>query len=115
MMQLERLGEFLREGRGSARWTLRETEEQTGVSNSYLSQLESAKIKQPSPVVLHKLCSKYRISYATAMELAGYPLPEKAQFATEEARFFSRLGRTSSAEQEALLDHLSLLRSKRRY
>jgi transcriptional regulator with XRE-family HTH domain len=110
---VEALGSLLRESRGRLGLTLREVEAKTGISNAYLSQLEGAKIKQPSPQVLHKLCSHYECSYAAAMELAGHPLP-----ATHEppinARFVARLGKTSANEEAALLEYLRFLRSRKR-
>ena len=41
-------GEFLKSARKAKRLTLREVEQKTGISNAYLSQLESGKVKQPS-------------------------------------------------------------------
>ena len=49
------LGQYLWDLRQAAQLTLREVEEASGVSNAYLSQLESGKIQKPSPVILHKL------------------------------------------------------------
>ena len=69
------LGEFLKRHREGNGFTLRAVEQETGISNAYLSQLESDKIRQPSPVNLYKLCELYRVSYTTAMELTGYPVP----------------------------------------
>lgn len=41
--------------------TLREVEIATGVSNAYLSQIETGKIKKPSFDVVCKLCDIYKI------------------------------------------------------
>lgn len=113
-MDLERLGTALKEARAARGWSLREAEEKTGVSNAFLSQLEGGKIKQPSPNVLHKLCEAFDLSYALIMEYAGYPIPAEAQFKSGEQRFMSRLGCTSAGEQDALLEYLSFLRTKRK-
>lgn len=40
-------------------WTLRQVEDATGISNSYLSQFESGKIKNPSASVVTKLINFY--------------------------------------------------------
>jgi transcriptional regulator with XRE-family HTH domain len=69
------LSHFLRTARERKGLTLRAVEQATEVSNAYLSQLESGKIKQPSPIVLHKLTQLYGVSYADAMRFAGYPVP----------------------------------------
>lgn len=113
-MDLTSLGNYLKDARTARGWTLREAEDHTGVSNAFLSQLEGARIKQPSPHVLHKLCESYELSYALTMEYAGYPVPEETQLKSTEQRFMSRLGRTSNSEQHALLEYLNFLRSKRR-
>ena len=60
--------------------TLRQVENETDVSNAYLSQLENEKADQPSPRVLHKLAEYYQASYTRLMELAGYlEAPKTAQ------------------------------------
>jgi len=51
---------------------LREVEEASGVSNAYLSQLETGKISKPSPHILHKLAAVYGVPYEVLMEKAGY-------------------------------------------
>ncbi|MGC4074009.1 MAG: helix-turn-helix transcriptional regulator [Nibricoccus sp.] len=108
------LGKQLREARTALGWSLREAETHTKVSNAYLSQLEGAKIKAPSPNVLHSLSEVYTLSYAMLMEYAGYPVPAEAQITGTEQRFMSRLGRTSQSEQQALLEYLRFLRTRKR-
>ena len=109
----ESLAVLLRESRDRLGLTLREVEAKVGISNAYLSQLEGAKIKQPSPQVLHKLCMLYECSYAAAMEMAGYPLPA-SQNTRQNARFVARLGKTTPIEETALLEYLQFLRSRKR-
>jgi len=111
--ELESLASLLRESRARLGHTLREVESKIGISNAYLSQLEGAKIKQPSPQVLHKLCSLYECSYAAAMEMAGYPLPS-AEKAPTSSRFVARLGKTTAKEEAAVLEYLRFLRSRKR-
>lgn len=48
-----------REDRHVAGMTLREVEDETGISNAYLSQLETGKIKKPSFEVVSKLYNLY--------------------------------------------------------
>jgi len=113
MTDLNALATMLRDARNQHDLTLREVEAKTGVSNAYLSQMEGAKIKQPSPQVLHKLCELYGCSYMAAMEFAGYPVPQQQKPAAN-ARFLARLGKTSSDEESALLEYLQFLRSRKR-
>src|SRR5262249_32401593 len=73
---MERLGTLLADARKRKRLTLRAVQEAVGISNAYLSQLETGKVQSPSPIVLHKLSELYGLPYATVVQEAGYPLPE---------------------------------------
>jgi transcriptional regulator with XRE-family HTH domain len=86
----------------------------TGISNAYLSQLESGKIQQPSPVMLNKLSELYQVSYADILELAGYPVPDRSNKATSYSRLASRMGPTTKEEEDELLEYLEFLRSRRK-
>jgi transcriptional regulator with XRE-family HTH domain len=68
-------GTYLRDLRRARRLTLREVEERSGVSNSYLSQVENGRILQPSPHVLQKLGEAYDVPYEHLMARAGYIRP----------------------------------------
>ena len=111
---MEKLGSFLASSRKQRGLTLRAVESEVGVSNAYLSQLERGKIRSPSPVVLHKLSELYGISYASVLELAGYPVPESSQPTSTESSFAARLGPTTAEEEEALVEYLEFLRSRRK-
>lgn len=52
-------GEFFKSLRLEKKLTLRQVEDATGVSNSYLSQLESGKVNNPSQNVVNKLLDYY--------------------------------------------------------
>ena len=69
---LSRRSAYLRNLRLARRLTLRDIEEASGVSNPYLSQLETDKIAEACPDVLHKLAPVYGVPYETLMEKAGY-------------------------------------------
>src|SRR5215207_7319585 len=62
--KMERLGELLSDARKRRQLTLRAVQDAVGISNAYLSQLETGKVQSPSPVVLHKLSELYELSYA---------------------------------------------------
>jgi len=70
---MERLGDVLRQRRKTLGLTLREAAQKAGVSNPYLSQIETHKILSPSPSVLKKLSDLYSIPYNRLLELAGHP------------------------------------------
>ena len=106
------LGKYLRSLREAAGLTLRAVEEKTGVSNAFLSQLESGKVKQPSPITLYRLAEVYGVAYGTLMEYAGYPVPEVSVDNASTNGPFHRLGRLTEEEEQSLLEYLMFLRSR---
>lgn len=52
-------GDLFKSMRIEKGYTLRQTEDATGISNSYLSQLENGKITKPSQQVVNKLLNWY--------------------------------------------------------
>lgn len=107
------LGKFIELARKHKNLSLRDVQEQTDISNAYLSQLEKGKIKQPSPLVLHKLSEIYEVSYAELMQLSGYPVPNASEEITETG-FSSRVGPITKDEEDELLAYLEFIRAKRR-
>jgi transcriptional regulator with XRE-family HTH domain len=107
------LGIYLAAARNRKGLSLRAVEAATGISNAYLSQLETGKIREPSPSNLHKLGELYGESYAVLLELAGYPVPGGEARRPPKSDIAARLGPTTQEEQEALADYLAFLRTKR--
>jgi len=107
---MKSLGQFLRSLREASGLTLRAVEDATGISNAYLSQLESDKIKQPSPSVLHKLSDLYDTSYSTLLKLAGYPVPRDVEETT--SPLVARIGPITEQEEDAIVEYLEFLRSR---
>src|SRR4028118_1042771 len=106
------LGSFLASARQHQKLTLRAVETKTGISNAYLSQLETGKVRSPSPVILRKLSDLYGIPYTTVLELAGYPVPERGNLDASLTVLAARLGPVTSEEADELADYLKYLRSK---
>lgn len=106
---MKSLGEVIKKAREDNKLSLRDVEDETDISNAYLSQLESNKIKKPSPNVLSKLSDLYKIQYWTLMKLAGYPVPKVA----EHSSLYARIGETTTEEEDALVEYLEFLRAKR--
>ena len=69
-MTVESLGSYLRDQRVSAELSLRQLAEQTGISNSYLSQIERG-LRKPSAEVLQQLAKALRVSAETLYVRAG--------------------------------------------
>ena len=111
---MQALGDFLADARKTAGLTQRQVESASGISNAYLSQLETGKVKTPAPKILHSLAKLYSVSYALLMQLAEYPLPEEAQIQEPQGatRLAARIGKISPNEEEALVDYLRFLRAK---
>lgn len=69
---MSRLGEFLKDRRNNLKLSLREIEKISGVSNAYLSMIESGSRSEPHPRILAKLAKAYEVDLATLMRLSGY-------------------------------------------
>ncbi len=108
------LGTHLAAVRRDRGFSLRQVEDLTkkAVSNAYLSQVESGKILQPSPNILHALSAAYQISYEQLMEMAGYIGSERKSESSSPSRK-STLSELNLSEQEEkeLLEYLQFRRS----
>lgn len=110
-------GEYIKALRESKGLTLRDVERKTEVSNAYLSQLESGKIKQPSPITLYKLAELYGVKYEVLMEKVGYPVPQtntSVRSRKSEETVLHRVGVISKEEEMELLEYLKFIRSRRK-
>jgi transcriptional regulator with XRE-family HTH domain len=112
--RVDRLGQILADARRRRKLTLRAVEEAVGISNAYLSQLENGRVRSPSPVVLHKLSGLYKVPYATVMQEAGYPVPTAVGQSPEGSRLAARVGHVTEEEEDALVEYLLFLRSRRK-
>ncbi|WP_329495893.1 helix-turn-helix transcriptional regulator [Kitasatospora herbaricolor] len=64
------LGEYIREQRRTAQYSLRQLAEAAGVSNPYLSQIERG-LRKPSAEILQQIAKALRISAETLYVQAG--------------------------------------------
>lgn len=109
------LGVHLAAVRKDRGYSLRQVEDLTkkAVSNAYLSQVESGKIQQPSPNILHALSLAYRISYEQLMEMAGYIASGKKRASgASRASTLAELNVSPEEEQE-LLEYLQFRRAQK--
>lgn len=111
-----KLAETLLRLRGISGASLREVEKHTGVSNAYLSQLETGKIANPSPEILFKLAEYYRVPYPSLMEAAGYLRQQETRATKRPSAVHSALmsADLSDEEQDKVADFIEFLRAQRR-
>ncbi len=111
------LGTELRRLRELHRLTLRAVEQRTGISNAYLSQLETGKIEQPSPNILYKLSEMYRVPYELLMEKAGYIMRREEDARRQPSLLgmaLATLDDLTPEEEAELVKYLAFLRSRSR-
>jgi HTH-type transcriptional regulator, competence development regulator len=68
---METLGKTLRRTRQDNLLTSRDVALATGISSSYLSQIENDKIQKPSANILYKLAELYRVDIKFLLHAAG--------------------------------------------
>jgi len=112
MTTAKTIGAFLRAAREAAGMSLRQVERETSVSNAYLSQLESDRIKEPSPNVLFRLTERYGADYDTAMRLVGYPAARPSE-KERPSNALGRLGPVTPKEVDELAEYLAFIRRRR--
>ena len=103
--------------------SIREADEASGVSNTYISQLETGKITKPSPDILHRLAEAYAArlprkapltsSFQRMMELAGHILPEKTSGARAGRLPTFAKEKLTAEEEDELLKYLAFIRLRR--
>lgn len=71
---------LLFEARNAKKLSLRDVQLSIGISNAYLSQLETGKVANPSPHFLQKLSELYGLQYDAVMAAAGYAVTTKDLF-----------------------------------
>lgn len=66
------IGEYLRSLREGQKLSLREVAAKTGVSVSYITQIENGRRKAPGPEVLKRLAPAYNVPVRDLLRAAGY-------------------------------------------
>jgi transcriptional regulator with XRE-family HTH domain len=111
-----KLEKLLAEARRAKGVSLRQVERATGVSNAYLSQMETGQVAEPSPRKLQALAEYYDLPYEALMNSCGYSAslsdagsPRQGR-AADERKF---MGEDLTAEESAALaKFLSELRGR---
>ena len=112
-MFMKSLGSTLKELREIHRFTLRQVEEATDISNAYLSQLENDKIAKPSANVLYKLSNIYNVELDTLLAAAGI-IGKTSSNKLLNAVALSSDSSLTKEEEEALLAYLRFIRQKQK-
>jgi transcriptional regulator with XRE-family HTH domain len=81
---MSKLGDLLLITRKRLGLSLREAEEKSGVSNAYISMIESGNRSDPHPNILRKLADAYGLNIDDVMKSAGY-LEQEPGTLSEEA------------------------------
>lgn len=76
-------GNYLRELRKKKKLTIRQLDTYSGVSHSYISQVERGNRGIPSPEILEKLAKPLGVDYEELMIKAGYMKEVKEKFSPE--------------------------------
>jgi HTH-type transcriptional regulator, competence development regulator len=120
------LGQYLWDLRQATGMSLRDVEEasEREVSNAYLSQMETGKITNPSPAILHQLAEVYdprlprnarlSCSYEKMMILAGHIRKPESKSKRRASRLPTIVQEELTADEEdELLKFLAFIRMRR--
>lgn len=105
------LGAMLKGLREYKGFSLRYVEEQTDISNAYLSQLENDKARKPSANILYKLAELYQSDFKSLLSLAGIVQDAEAFNKSFGEYVFSKDNLTQEEEDE-LIQYLKFMRSR---
>ena len=72
MTEMINFGDYLRSLREGQKLSLREAAAKTGVSVSYITQIENGRRNAPGPEVLKKLAPAYNVPVRDLLRAAGY-------------------------------------------
>ncbi len=72
MTEMINFGDYLRSLREGQKMSLREAAAKTGVSVSYITQIENGRRKAPGPEVLKRLAPGYNVPVRDLLKAAGY-------------------------------------------
>jgi transcriptional regulator with XRE-family HTH domain len=109
----ESLGTALRKAREAKIFSLRYVETATGISNAYLSQLETDKIKKPAADTLYKLAILYKISFDYLLHISGLVLKKSDGEVSIGSFIFSKDNLTKEEEEE-LINYLQFIRRRKK-
>lgn len=107
----ETLGSRLRQKRIEKDLGLREAAGRAGITHGYLSQLESDKVKEPAPQILHKLAEAYGEPFILFMQWAGYVEEDREGLSANQKRALKIVGDPTDEELKTIRAVLDAIRS----
>jgi transcriptional regulator with XRE-family HTH domain len=110
----KQLKDLLKDAREVLGLTLRDAGEKAGVSNAYISQLETGIITTPSPHILYKLANAYKVSYEMLMKAAGYLKPDPGGIQAAHAIALSGTEDLTEQEMNDVLEYIKFVRTRRK-
>ena len=109
------LQELLAEARRLKGVSLRAVERATGISNAYLSQLETGAVAEPSPKKLYPLSQYYGVPYSELMNACGYVVSSGSEHRPSSPSFLGdKLTEAESAAVAAFLHEMRKRSSKKK-
>lgn len=107
------LGKHLAAIRSDRELSLRQVEELSNriISNGYLSQIETGRVRHPSPNILHALSEVYKTNYEQLMRMSGYLGVPQSESRTRKIATLSSLN-LSEAEEMELVEYLKFRRTQ---
>jgi HTH-type transcriptional regulator, competence development regulator len=113
IMEENSLGRRLAEARAERKWSLREVERRTGISNAHISQIETGGIERPAPNVLWALASVYELDLGDLMRMSGHgEAAAKATPGSVVGAALREMGELSPDEQKQALEYMKSLQKK---
>ena len=97
---------IIRSARKAKGLTLRQLSEQSGISNPYISQLESGKIKRPSAVSLYTLAGILDVDFDSLMVEYGFVDPKNQEGYMPNNLLAMKLSIAEERELMAFLTHI---------
>jgi transcriptional regulator with XRE-family HTH domain len=114
---MQSIGTILKAARLNINLKLLDVEKATGISNSYLSQLENNKIKSPSISILSKLSGIYRVPLKILLVSANLIDETKDGELERNFNFAQKLAfraeDLTEEERNQLLNYLEFLKTKK--
>jgi transcriptional regulator with XRE-family HTH domain len=107
----EELSALLANRRRELGLSLRDVEEETGIKNAHLSQIETGAIARPAPNLLYELSVAYDLDFKKLMRMGGYTTRNGANRGVMLNAAFRALDDLTPVQQVEAVEYLESLRT----